>query len=264
MSYDYIMTLTEREIWKLTDCFNERLVAEIVAKQRTNKGQLDAINHLIAIRKSALIVLGKPRTSAPQYFDDWRFDIKTGVLVEGAPRVINEVVLNIQTKKSNETPDVSENKPPIAELEAELEKTKAENAKLLKQLKECQSQPKASEVQEAGNDELVEELEGLREQVEHFRNKEKGTALGLNQAQAALFGLALANTFHFKYTNKKEELSPMLHKLFGWGQAKLKTCLSTPCDKAERNELANLFKDLCPPLYESIMNWGKLPQEVTP
>ena len=112
--------------------------------------------------------------------------------------------------------------------------------------------------------ELQAELETLREQVEHFRNKEKGTALGLNQGQAALFGLALANTFDFNYTNKKEELAPMLHKLFGWGQAKLKTCLSTPCDKAERNELANLFKDLCPPLYESIMNWGKLPQEVTP
>lgn len=104
------------------------------------------------------------------------------------------------------------------------------------------------------------ELEELREQVEHFRNKEKGTALGLNQGQAALFGLALANTFHFNYTNKKEELAPMLHKLFGWGQTKLKGCLSTPCDKAERDELANLFKDLCPPLYDTIMNWGELPQ----
>ena len=72
--------------------------------------------------------------------------------------------------------------------------------------------------------------------------------------------LALANTFDFNYTNKKEELAPMLHKLFGWGQAKLKTCLSTPCDKAERDELANLFKELCPPLYKTIMNWGELPQ----
>ena len=114
--------------------------------------------------------------------------------------------------------------------------------------------------QEDSPTELEAELEELREQVEHFRNKKKGTALGLNQAQAALFGLALANTFDFNYTNKKEELAPMLHKLFGWGQAKLKTCLSTPCDKAERNELANLFKKLCPPLYMTIMNWGELPQ----
>jgi len=114
--------------------------------------------------------------------------------------------------------------------------------------------------QECPPAELQAELEELREQVEHFRNKEKGTALGLNQAQAALFGLALANTFDFNYTNKKEELAPMLHKLFGWGQAKLKSCLSSPCDKAERDELANLFKELCPPLYKTIMNWGELPQ----
>ena len=108
--------------------------------------------------------------------------------------------------------------------------------------------------------ELEKENEALKEQVEHFRNMEKGTALGLNQAQAALFGLSLANTFQFKYTNKKKQLAPLLHKLFGWGQTKLKTCLSTPCEKEERDELANLFKELCPPLYETIMKWGELPQ----
>lgn len=108
--------------------------------------------------------------------------------------------------------------------------------------------------------ELEEENEALKEQVEHYRNMEKGTALGLNQAQAALFGESLANTFGFQYTNKKKQLAPMLHKLFGWGQTKLETCLSTPCDKEKRDELANLFKELCPPLYETIMRWGKLPQ----
>lgn len=108
--------------------------------------------------------------------------------------------------------------------------------------------------------ELEEENEALKEQVEHFRNMEKGTALGLNQAQAALFGLSLANTFEFQYTNKKKQLAPLLHKLFGWGQTKLKTCLSTPCEKEERDELANLFKELCPPLYDTIMKWGELPQ----
>ena len=108
--------------------------------------------------------------------------------------------------------------------------------------------------------ELEKENEALKEQVEHFRNMEKGTALGLNQAQAALFGLSLANTFEFQYTNKKKQLAPLLHKLFGWGQTKLKTCLSTPCEKEERDELANLFKELCPPLYDTIMKWGELPQ----
>ena len=108
--------------------------------------------------------------------------------------------------------------------------------------------------------ELEEENEALKEQVEHFRNMEKGTALGLNQAQAALFGLSLANTFEFQYTNKKKQLAPLLHKLFGWGQTRLETCLSTPCEKEERDELANLLKELCPPLYDTIMKWGELPQ----
>lgn len=108
--------------------------------------------------------------------------------------------------------------------------------------------------------ELEEENKTLKEQVEQYRNMEKGIALGLNQAQAALFGESLANTFQFNYTNKKKQLAPMLHKLFGWGQTKLETCLSTPCEKEERDELANLFKELCPPLYDTIMKWGKLPQ----
>lgn len=108
--------------------------------------------------------------------------------------------------------------------------------------------------------ELEKENEALKEQVELCKNKEKGIALGLNQAQAALLGLSLANTFEFKYTNKKKQLAPLLHKLFGWGQTKLETCLSTPCEKEERDELANLFKELCPPLYATIMNWGELPQ----
>ena len=106
---------------------------------------------------------------------------------------------------------------------------------------------------------LKAELEELREQVEQFRNKEKGTALGLNQGQAALFGLAMANTFGFNFTNKKKELAPMLHKLFGWGEGKLQNCLSSPCTKEERNELANLFVKLCPELHNAIMNWGETP-----
>lgn len=108
--------------------------------------------------------------------------------------------------------------------------------------------------------ELEKENETLKEQVELYKNKEKGTALGLNQGQAALFGLSLANTFGFNYSNKKTELAPMLHNLFGWGESKLAKCVCEGCEKEERDELANLFKELCPPLYDTIMNWGELPQ----
>lgn len=108
------------------------------------------------------------------------------------------------------------------------------------------------------------ELEEKNEQIEMVRNREKGISLGINQAQTALFGLSLANVFGFNYTNKKEDLAPLLHALFGWGEAKIAFYLSTPCDDKERDELANLFKDLCPPLYATIMNRGELPPGVTP
>ena len=104
----------------------------------------------------------------------------------------------------------------------------------------------------------------LEEQIEHYHNMEKGLAVGINQAQVALFGLSLANTFHFNYTNKKKELAPMLHKLFGFGEAKIANYLSTPCSNEERDELANLFKDLCPPLYATIMERGGSHSKATP
>ena len=40
--------------------------------------------------------------------------------------------------------------------------------------------------------------------------------------------------------------------------------MSTPCDAEERDELANLFKDICPKLYDTIMHWGKETPKETP
>lgn len=111
---------------------------------------------------------------------------------------------------------------------------------------------------------LKSEIEDLKEQLQMLQNKNKGLSSGINQAQTALFGLSIANAFGFNYTNKKKDLAPILHELFGWGTAKIAAYLATPCDKEERDHLANLFKDLCPKLYATIMNWGELPPEVTP
>lgn len=111
---------------------------------------------------------------------------------------------------------------------------------------------------------LKSELEEKNEQIQMVANKEKGISLGINQAQTALLGLSLANAFGFVYSNKKKELAPLLHSLFGWGEAKIATYLSFPCENNERDELANLFKDLSPRLYATIMNRGELPPEVTP
>ena len=57
----------------------------------------------------------------------------------------------------------------------------------------------------------------------------------------------------------KKELAPLAHGLFGWGESKLAKYMSTPCNKTERDELANLFKKISPKLYETIMNWGEVP-----
>ena len=113
------------------------------------------------------------------------------------------------------------------------------------------------------NAKLEEERNELQEQVDHFHAMERGTALGLNQRQAALFGLSLARTYNFQFTNMKKDLAPMLHGLFGWGESKLAVCLSTPCEKEEQEELANLFKDLSPDLYNTILKRGEPQQNTT-
>lgn len=150
MPYDAIMLLTGKEMWKLTDCFDEELVREIVAKHRTPKGQRDAIRTLKIARAKALQEIGRPVTGSPKYFEDWVFDIKTGVLIEAAPPVVNEIVYNIQTKKSAEaeTTDISKYK-------ALLSKKDAEIASLKQQPGECQNNDSYNDEQEAKQDEKV-------------------------------------------------------------------------------------------------------------
>ena len=120
---------------------------------------------------------------------------------------------------------------------------------MTKDIRQAENEEKKKLLEE--NRKLKSEIEDKNDQIEMFLRKMKG-------------GLSLANTFGFKYKNKKKDLAPMLHSLFGWGEAKIAAYLSTPCDNNERDELANLFKDLCPDLYATIMNRGELPPEVTP
>jgi len=150
MPYDAIMLLTGKEMWKLTDCFDEELVREIVAKHRTPKGQRDAIRTLKIARAKALQEIGRPVTGSPKYFEDWVFDIKTGVLVEAAPPVVNEIVYNIQTKKSAEAETTD-----ISKCKALLSKKDAEIAYLKQQLEECQNNDSYNDEQEAKQDEKV-------------------------------------------------------------------------------------------------------------
>ena len=106
-------------------------------------------------------------------------------------------------------------------------------------------------------------IEELEERVTQYHHMQKGTALGLNQGQSGLFVKSLANTFGFIYTNQKQDLAPLAHQLFGWGTAKIAKGMSE-CDKEDRNKLAELFKVICPPLHDTILNNGERPPEVTP
>lgn len=153
--------------------------------------------------------------------------------------------------------DVDENVPEIQPQKSELEDTMARVDTLVKE-----NQHQKSLIKELEN--KYENLEEVKEQLEMVRKREKGISLGINQGQAALLGLSLANVMGFNYTNKKH-LAPLLHNLFGWGEAKLAKCLSSaPCEREDRDKLANMFKDLCPLLHKTIMNWGVVPSEETP
>ena len=177
-----------------------------------------------------------PFTKCPDYMLDYMKDIQLDL-------ECGVVLTDTVVKSENDTESVAKGKekPTISQKDAHnTEKLKREN------------------------EELKAKVEDLEEQIAEVKNKVRGMSLGINQAQAALFGLSLANTFGFNYSNKKKDLSPMLHKLFGWGEAKIATYMSTPCEKEKREELANLFKVLSPQLYTTIMHRGELPPEVTP
>lgn len=234
MSISLFEGISAVNLAKLTRNFTEEYIRRVIAKSPYNYGQKSLIKIIrekyIEWKKETDIIyniLPSQGWEYPEYMEDLYFRIDCGEYIEAEECTMIGSWDDAPSAHSSDA--TAELNSRIAELESRIAQLEKEN-------------------------------ETLKEQVEQYRNMEKGIALGLNQAQAALFGESLANTFQFNYTNKKKQLAPLLHKLFGWGQSKLETCLSTPCEKEERDELANLFKELCPPLYDTIMNWGELPQ----
>lgn len=210
----------------LTNGYDESLVRALILQGQTNQAQYRIFRRVKSAFDKYYDSLA-PFVDRPDYMRDIQLDLECGMVLTDAG-----------VKNENDTRVVvEENKIPVAP---------KENSHNIEKL-------------EKENEELKAQIADLEEQLAEVKNKEKGISLGINQAQAALFGLSLANAFEFSYSNKKKELAPMLHDLFGWGQAKLASYLSTPCEKEEKEELANIFKDLCPRLYKTIMNKGVLP-----
>lgn len=82
---------------------------------------------------------------------------------------------------------------------------------------------------------------------------------GLNPEQAALFGHALAEFCEsdgfckFTKKRKREDLAPMVHSLFGWGQASVYNKM-TGYAKADREAVAAIFAEIWPEFADFIKN----------
>lgn len=230
LSPSQISNLSDKAMEMITSGYEEALVRELIYQGKSNESQRIIVKGIMTAfdkyYKSLFLV------DRPDFLDYIQLDLECGI-----------VFTKTDKKNENETEGaVKENKIPT---------TLQENVHNIDNIKK-------------ENEELKAKIAALEEQLAEMEKKKKGISPGINQAQAALFGLSLANAFDFKYSNMKKDLAPVIHKLFGWGKSKIAYYLSTPCEKEEKEELANLFKDLCPHLYDVIMNKGRLPFGVTP
>ena len=225
-----IRDLSDKAMEMITNSYEESLIRELIYQGKSNASQRIIVARIMeAFDKyyNHLFLVDRP-----DFLDYIQLDLECGM-----------VYTETGVKNENETEGaVKENKIPTTLQE------KVHNIDNIKK----------------ENEELKAKIAALEEQLAEIEKKKKGISPGINQAQAALFGLSLANAFDFNYSNMKKDLAPVIHKLFGWGKSKIAYYLSTPCEKEEKEELANLFKDLCPHLYDVIMNKGRLPFGVTP
>ncbi len=80
---------------------------------------------------------------------------------------------------------------------------------------------------------------------------------GLTAKECALFCEALASKCDFDFTNKKNELAPMAHSLFGYGIRSIANKLTEGYSKEERERVASIFDNLSPDFADVIRNVGK-------
>ncbi|MBO5630477.1 MAG: hypothetical protein J5965_15545 [Aeriscardovia sp.] len=78
----------------------------------------------------------------------------------------------------------------------------------------------------------------------------------LTASQAALFCHALADKMGFSYRNKKEEIAPMVNKLFGYGIASIKNKLCGGYSQKDRDYIASIFDDLYPDFSDFVKSFG--------
>lgn len=142
----------------------------------------------------------------------------------------------------------------LEEQEQKYRKLANDYVELEKEMEELKSE--VLTLKNEDTEKIRQENEALKEQVNKYEKNKTGMTLGLNQTQAALFGLALANSFGFNYRNKKE-LAPMIHELFGWGKSKIEKKLCEGFSKDDKEKLCTIFKTLSPTLCTMLMRGGE-------
>lgn len=225
MPYEAIRKLSATDIWKLTFCFNRELVKEIVAKKRTPESQVEAIVLMKNTRIMALKALKKPITKHPEYFNDWLFDIRTGVLVEATPPVSN-VVEYSTSPSSNSTPKV--------ETVAMASKVANDVADKFREFN-----TKVAELQ-ARIKELEEELEKKNREIEGYKAQGKG----VSASKHALLLTTLCHHLGGLPQNGRQSLSPILQKLYGYTEATATRALNQKFKQTDVDALAKLFSGL--------------------
>ena len=138
MSLGKIMSFNAFKARALTDDFKDDLLTDIVYKGTSDKERLDVIRWL---NQQHYLIYAKRRPT---------------------PQILNEMSMRVEFELPlTPTPTPAEPAEPSWEhkkLKAEHEALKAKYGALKEQLAECQSQPKASGMQEAENDEWIVEL----------------------------------------------------------------------------------------------------------
>lgn len=108
---------------------------------------------------------------------------------------------------------------------------------------------------------MAVELERVKSELKEYKEKKKG----LSPNQAALFGHALAEFCELSYTNKREQLAPMTHKLFGYGESKQYNHMTEGYQSADRETVASIFDGIWPKFAAFVRNtFDKRQNKATP
>ena len=103
---------------------------------------------------------------------------------------------------------------------------------------------------------LFAEIEGQNNQNKEIADFCEKTN-GLTPKQAALFGHALAEFCKFTQKRKRDDLAPMVNKLFGWGAKSIYNKMTEGYSDYEREDIAQVFDNIWPEFANYLRTFDK-------